>query len=260
MANRLKEKYGSTALISGASAGIGQAFARDLASKGINLVVVARREERLSALKKELEQQYQISVTPIVKDLTLPRSAGDIFVALQEANIEIDILINNAGFGSFNKFYELERQRELAMVDLNCRVVVELTHLFLPAMVERKKGAIIIVSSVLGFIPRPTSATYAATKGFDLLFAESLYGELRKSGVDVLALCPGMTKTEFQQLADPQGKTRTMRYRTVEHVVESCWKALGKKPTVVDGFLHKLIVFIGQRLLSRKWLVKVMSR
>jgi short-subunit dehydrogenase len=235
-------------LITGASSGIGEAFARTLAARGDSLVLVARRTERLVALATELEGKYQISVTPISADLSKPESFEHIYQVIEQMGVHVETLVNNAGFGLLGSFEEIDFTRTTQMVDLNCRAVVALTHKFLPAMKKRKRGNVVIVSSVVGTVPAPWFATYAATKAFDLYFGEALYGECQGTGVSVVTVLPGLTKTEFQ--ASSGLREYHSPYRSAEQVVSSALSALGKRAIVVDGFANKILVH-GTRFLPR---------
>lgn len=244
----MKERYGGVALVTGASSGIGAAFCRKFAASGLNVVAVARRSERLAALKEELESLYRIAVTPISLDVADEKAVERLSAALANEGIEIDILVNNAGFGTLGAVEVVPREKNLGMVDLNCRAVVDLTAHFLPAMKARKRGAVIIVSSVVGTIAAPWFATYSATKAFDLYFGEALHGECRGSGVDVLTVLPGLTRTEFQ--AGAGLREYHSPYRSAEQVVETACAALGRKAIVVDGWLNKVMSH-GARFLPR---------
>ena len=251
----LMKRYGKTALVTGASAGIGAAFAEYLASEGLNLVLVARREKRLQQLKQELEAKYPVSVLIIVQDLSLHDAADRVCEQLQDAQCTVSILINNAGFGSCGKFPELNLEQELAMVDLHCRLPVALTHKLLPGMQKDNKGAVIMLSSVLGQIPTPYMTTYAATKAFDLFFAEGLYEEFRGTGIDVIAVSPGYTRTEFQGVAGKNQKTPVPVAEPLD-VVKATFEALGKRPSVIEGIINKLITG-GTFLMPKPWVLQV---
>lgn len=249
-----RSRYGRTALVTGASSGIGAAFCRALAARGLDLVAVARRGERLTQLQAELAAAYGVRVTPVVLDLSLPTAGAELSRVLQEAGIQIDLLVNNAGFGVLGAVEEVELDRSCAMVDLNCRAVVELTARFLPEMKARRRGAVIIVSSVVGVIPAPWFATYSATKSFDLYFGEALAAECRGSGVDVLTVLPGLTRTEFQ--AGAGLRDYHSPYRTPEQVVRSACDALGRKAIVVDGWFNKVMAHT-TRFLPRAVLLRI---
>lgn len=191
-----------TALITGASSGIGREFARQLAARGVKLVVVARRAQRLEQLGTELREAHGIEVEPLPADLTEQGDLSMVEDRLGDGARPVDLLVNNAGFGSHGPFQELDRDREEAEIRLHVLAVARLTHAVIPGMLERGRGDIVNVSSVAGFQPLPYSATYAATKAFVTSFSQSLHEELRDSGVRVLALCPGFVRTEFHQVAD----------------------------------------------------------
>ena len=186
----------SVALVTGASAGLGVDFARQLAAKGMRLVLVARRKERIDALAAELGNARAVAA-----DLSLP-GASDALMADFDANGEhVELLVNNAGFGLAGRFAKLDSKRQRQMIDLNCGTLVELAHAVLPGMIERKSGAILNVASTAAFQPGPGMAVYFATKAFVLSFSEALHEEVRKDGVTVSALCPGPTATEFGDVA-----------------------------------------------------------
>jgi short-subunit dehydrogenase len=241
-------RYGKTALITGASSGIGEAFARRCAAAGLNLIIVARRQERLEALAAELSQKHSVQVSQVAIDLGREDSGAKLFEEVASKGLEVDILINNAGFGVLGELEKIELSRNVGMVDLNCRAVVDLTARFLPGMKARKRGAVIIVSSVVGALPAPWFATYAATKSFDLYFGEALHAECRGSGVDVVTVLPGLTKTEFQ--AGSGMRDYHSPFRSAEQVVQSTFSALGRKAIVVDGLMNKALVH-GTRFLPR---------
>src|SRR6266478_3522133 len=182
------KSYGEWALVTGASAGIGTAFTRELAAQSVNVVLVARRADRLEALAAELREKHGVKtrVVPAERLLEWVR------------DLEIGILVNNAGFSMVGRFERVPREKILGMIRVNCLAVAGLTHAFLPAMQARRRGAVIIVSSVAGYQPLGFAATYGATKAFDLMLGEALWAENRSTGVDVLALSPGPVDTEFQ--------------------------------------------------------------
>ncbi len=192
---------GRWALVTGASAGIGEALALDLAASGAHLVLTARRTERLEALAARVRADYGVEARVVAADLALPGAPQQIYDATEGAGLPIDILINNAGFGYVGKLEKGSAEWDRKMVDLNCAAVVHLTHLFLPRMIGRKRGHILIVASTASFQPVPYMATYAATKVFDRFFGEALAAEVRPLGVKVSALCPGPTESEFGQVA-----------------------------------------------------------
>src|SRR5437764_5327779 len=187
----------NTTLVTGASSGIGAAFARKLAARGRNVMLVARSEDKLIALCNELGRLTSIRAQYLVLDLQQPESGSQLFEETNKRGLEIDMLINNAGFGSMGDFARLNLNRELEMIELNVRTLVDLTHRFLAPMRERRRGTIINVASTAGYQAVPYMATYAATKAFVLSFSEALWEENRPYGIHVMALCPGVTDTNF---------------------------------------------------------------
>src|SRR4026208_1235439 len=187
----------NTTLITGASSGIGAAFARKLAGRGRNVLLVARSEDKLIALCNELGRLTSIRAQYLALDLTDPEARSQLFEETKKRDLEIDTLINTAGFGSMNDFANLDLERELEMIELNITAVVDLTHRFLGPMRERKRGTIINVASTAAFQAVPHMATYAATKAFVLSFSEAIAEENRLHGIHVMALCPGVTDTNF---------------------------------------------------------------
>ncbi len=248
-------RYGGAALITGASSGIGKAFAEELAPLGFNLVLNARRGQLLEELKETLESNHGISVIIVEKDLTESDAADFIFNTVQENNMEIGLLINNAGFGGHGTFTSKEINHELRMIDLNCKAPIALTYKFLPDMKKRKKSGLIFVSSVLGKIPAPLMSTYAATKAFEYSFANSLHGELKSDGIDVLALLPGTTETEFFS-ANDIGRSVSFPSATPNEVAITGLRSIGKKPYVIHGMFNKLGINLSQ-VVPKRWLTQI---
>jgi short-subunit dehydrogenase len=184
-----------TALITGASAGIGEEFARQLAGRGYDLILVARRRDRLEQLAE------QIPTTAHIIECDLISEAAELPGEVEKLGADVDLLVNNAGFGLRGRFLELDREREAQMVRVNCEAVVTLTHAFLPGMVERRRGGVITVASTAGMQPLPYEATYGASKAFAISFMEALWMELRGTGVKILVVNPGPVKTEWQSVA-----------------------------------------------------------
>jgi short-subunit dehydrogenase len=220
-----KQRSRRRALVTGASAGIGEAFARALAARHHDLLLVARRRDRLEALAKELAERHRVSAS--VEAVDLAEEAGLAALAAAIAADPPDLLVNNAGFGSFGRFAELDPERELEEVRLNVLALVRLTRAALPGMLGRGSGAVINVSSLAGEVPGPFTATYAATKAFVTSFSESLHEELRGTGVVVQALLPGFTRTEFQEVAgvDP-GRVPSLAWMSAERVARTSLAAL----------------------------------
>src|SRR5579875_2013722 len=201
----------ATALVTGSSAGIGEEFAYALAREHYELVLIARRDERLKQVAEKARILGSGKVTTIAADLARRETPAAIYRQLAEQNIAIDYLVNNAGFGTRGRFAELALERELEEIDLNVGALVAMTRLFVPAMVERRHGTIINVASTAGFQPLPFMATYSATKAYIINFSLAIAAELRGTGVTILALCPGPTWSEFQQVAKIED-ARTPRF------------------------------------------------
>ena len=192
---------GSAALITGASAGIGAAIARELAARGHNLVLVARRRERLQKLASELTAEHGVRAEAVTCDLGRPATRGRLPGQVQRLGLQVEILVNNAGFATGGAFHESDPERELAQVRLDVEAVVALTSMFLPAMVSRRRGAVLNVASTAGMQPLPYSAGYSAAKAHVLTFSEAIHEEVRRRGVTVTALCPGPVSTDFWEIA-----------------------------------------------------------
>ena len=192
---------GKWALVTGASAGIGWELARQLAAAGANVVLTARRRARLESLAAQVRADYGVKAEVFSCDLAQREAPAAIEQFTTQRDLRIDVLVNNAGFGAFGKFHQVSAARLLEMVEVNVNAVLHLTHLYLPGMIERRRGDVLIVSSVAGFQAIPNYATYAATKTFELHFGEALAEEVREHGIHVCTVCPGTTATEFQQVA-----------------------------------------------------------
>lgn len=230
------ERYGPWAVVTGASAGIGAEFARQLAARGLNLALIARRQERLEELALQLRERHRVEVRVIAADLARADFIDQVGDAL--ASLEIGLLVNNAGFGIAGEFLRHELQREIDLLSVNCRALLILTHVFGQPMAQRQRGGIILVSSVLAFLSTPYSAHYSASKVYELSLAEGLHYELRRRGVDVLALCPGSTDTEFHDVAG----SRPVDPMPVEPVVRLALAGLGKKSVVIPGWRNRFLV------------------
>jgi short-subunit dehydrogenase len=228
-------------LITGASSGIGEVFARRLAAEKHNLVLVARSEGKLRELAGELAGKHGVDVRVFAVDLIEHGSDAKVFEFTGRANLRIDWLINNAGFGSGGDFATLDIEKELKIVDLNVRALVGLTHRYLQGMRERRRGTIINVSSAAGFQPLPYMATYAATKSFVTAFSEAIAEENRPFGVHVMALCPGSTKTNFFDASGIDRPVQVKGQETAEDVVETALRAVKSgKTKVVSGWTNFL--------------------
>ncbi len=241
------------ALITGASSGLGEHFAYALAKEKYDLILTARREDRLTAVS-EKARGFGAGRTEIVScDLSEPAAAGALYERVTNAGIEVEMLINNAGFGTKGRLDQLSLERELEQINLNVTALVALTRMFLPQMVKRGRGTIINVSSVGGFTPVPYMATYGATKAFVLNFSEALASELRGTGVTVTALCPGPTHTEFQRVAKVEDTMPSFVFMEAESVVKRALAdARRGKAISVTGMMNKVMA-ASPRLMPRRW-------
>lgn len=229
----------TTTLITGASGGIGEAFARRLAAEKHDLFLVARSGDKLRALCDELKNKHNIDANFAAVDLIEPDSHLKVFEATRATGLRADWLINNAGFGSMGDFVDLDMKRELDMIELNIRALVGLTHLFLKPMRERKTGKVINISSGAGFQPIPFMATYAATKSFVTSFSEAIAEENRPFGIQVLAVCPGSTDTGFFEAAKMDRALSVKGQETPEQVVETTMQAVrSNRSKVVSGWTN----------------------
>jgi uncharacterized protein len=248
------------ALITGASGGIGLELARLFAADGHDLVLVARREDRLRALAEELERAG-VEVTVLACDLSRADAPAWLFAELEAREIELGYLVNNAGFGSIGAFWQLDRARELEMIDLNIRALVELTHLALPGMIERGFGRVLNIGSTAGFQPGPRMATYYASKAFVNHFTEAIAHELRGTGVTATVHCPGPTITEFGEVA---GNGKTLLFRagaaTAEAVARDAYQAMhAGKVMRVHGLRNAMLTVVVQ-LSPRRWVRAIVAR
>ncbi|HUG36784.1 MAG TPA: SDR family oxidoreductase [Candidatus Limnocylindrales bacterium] len=250
---------GSWALVTGASAGLGEVFARRLAEREMNLVLTARRAERLAALAAELSAGHGVEILTIPADLARRGEADRVW---REATTGrgIDLLVNNAGFGAQGDFAEVDLQRHLDLVEVNCTAPMVLAHLAIAHMRPRGGGGIINVSSIAAFQPVPTLATYAAAKAFVLSLSEALWAENRRWGIRVLALCPGRTPTEFQEVAGTGSAEGAFGFRTPEQVVDVGLAAFERdRNYVVPGVENFLATYL-TRALPRSAVTRGMRR
>ena len=249
----------NTTLITGASSGIGEVFARKLAARGRNVFLVARSENKLITLCNELGRSNSIRAQYVALDLSKPESPARLFEEAEQRGLVVDMLINNAGFGSMGEFSKLDLARELNMIDLNIKALVELTYRFLQPMLERKQGEIINVASTAAFQAVPFMATYAATKAFVLSFSEALWEENRPYGIKVMALCPGVTETNFFEAA--RGHKPPARVsQTPEEVVEVALRGLARgKSHIISGWINFLMTQ-SERLAPRSLVTRLAGR
>lgn len=244
------------ALITGASSGIGEALARRLARDGMHLGLVARRAERLEALAAALRSAHGVEVDVLPADLTRADAVAALALEIDRRGLDVDWLVNNAGFGTVGLFHTMPVERELDEIALNVEALVELTGRLLPAMVQRRQGVVMNVASVGAYLPTPNMATYTATKAFVLSFSEAIAEELRDSGVRVLCLCPGVTRTEFQERAHVDtGHVPGFLQQTSEQVADEAVQAVGRQSAVVSGVLNRMTVgtlkFVPHSLITR---------
>lgn len=238
------------ALITGASSGIGETYAGVLAAQGLDLILVARSEDKLKALAKQLAELHSRRVEVIAADLSVAGAAQKVYAGALALGLPVDLLINNAGFGTFGAFYKQEAERERQEVLLNAAAVVDMAHVFLPGMLERGRGGLINVASLAAFQPLPYMAVYAATKAFVLSFSEALRAEVRAKGVKVMALCPGPVDTPFFE-ATGNAKLRSTVPRgtmmSADAVVAASLKAFNAgKAVCVPGLTSKAIAISGR--------------
>ena len=250
-------------LITGTTSGIGKEFAELFAEKGYNLITVAMNEEKLKEQKQTLESKYNISVKYIVKDLSIEESYSEIYNEVKASNIEIDILINNAGFATYGNYIDVEWQKQKNLAMVNMMAVMQLSYMFGQDMAKRKSGRIMNIASIASFEPGPFMTMYYASKAFVRSFSEGLHEELKDQGVVVTAICPGPTKTKFAERASMKKSymIKKMKVDTAKEVAEKSYKAMMKNKAVyVVGFHNKLIAFAtrcGSLKLNRKVAKKI---
>ena len=247
---------GKWGLITGASSGIGAEFCRQLAGRGMHLVLAARRQDRLEELAGELQKAHGIRTEIISCDLGDPTQPAKLLQRIADLNITLDLLVNNAGFGIVETLAENDINRTLEMIRLNIGALTELTYRVLPGMIERKRGGIINLASLAAFQPVAYMSAYAASKAYVLHFSEALWAETRAHGVTVMALCPGFTKTEFFDVAGMNG-WYTKLAQTAPQVVRAGLKGLRKRRAyVVSGWLN-YFQSLGPRLARRREVVNI---
>lgn len=253
-----------TALITGASGGIGEELARVFATQGFDLVLVARSQGKLEELAQKLKTQHGIQSHAIGLDLSDPQSPALLQQKVSELGLEVEVLVNNAGFADFGDFAQSELSKQMQMIQLNIATLTELTHRFLPAMVARKRGFVLNVASTAAFMPGPLMSVYYATKAYVLSFSEAIREELKGSGVQVTALCPGPVATGFQKAAAMEGSrllTNPLNpMMPVEAVAQAGYEGLMRgQAVVVPGLMNKLIIQM-PRFLPRSLVPNVVKR
>ena len=254
-------KYEGFALITGASRGLGMAFARALAERHCNLVLVARSAEPLHAFANELRRSTPVSVVAIQADLSIPGAGQILTEQLSNGDIPIDLLVNNAGFGLRGEFRELSILRQLEMLRLNNQAIVELTYSLLPGMLERRQRGIINISSTAGFQPIPFASAYSASKAFVTAFSLALEQELRSAGVTVVTVCPGRLQKNGSDESEPRARGKWAGiYQSPDEVVEDALYVLANGGGLtVPGALNKFSVF-AQRFMSRRLVPRLVAK
>ncbi len=247
---------GKWALVTGASSGIGVALAKQLAAGGTHLILTARRRDRLEELAQKLKAEHAIQTEVFPADLARPEAPQQICAFTKQKGLAIELLINNAGFGQYGELSQVATQRLVDMVQVNCTAVVHLTRLFLPEMIERRCGDVLILASTASFQAVPYITTYAATKAFDLLFAEGLAEEMKPHGIRVCALCPGSTESEFHQVAG-QEKFTAQHPESAEKVARTGLQALAAGKSYVISGLGNYLGAQSQRLVPRRTVTRI---
>jgi short-subunit dehydrogenase len=233
-------RYGPWALVTGASSGIGEAFARLLAARGIHLVVTARRANLLSALASELSRAHGVEVLPIAVDLAQPDFIGPILAACEGK--DIGLVVSNAGFGLKGEHHTIEASQLVAMLNVNCNAPMLLAHAFAPRLLSRGRGGLLFTGSIEGFLGFPWSSAYAATKAFVMVLGEGLWGELEARGVDVLVLSPGATDTDAPTLQGIDKRVMPGKIMAPADVAEQALARLGGRPVFVPGWMNRALV------------------
>jgi len=251
-----------TALITGASKGIGRELAFIFAEKGCDLLLAARSEHELTTLKELLEEQYAVSVHTFITDLSLPEAAQQLYDAIRLLGSDVDYLVNNAGFGDYGAFADTSWERYGKMIQLNVVSLTLLTHLFITDWRGRKKGKILNVSSTAAFQPGPMMAVYFATKSFVLSLSEAVDNELKKEGITVTALCPGPTATHFgaESKMNASQLVKNVQIADARSVALLGYRAMMKgKPVVIHGAMNKVAPF-AVRFMPRRWVTRLSAQ
>jgi len=250
----LDETEGRVALVTGATSGIGAELAARLAGQGMHLVLVARTRDRLEAISEDLRSRHGVTVLPVAVDLAGPGAAQDVWRAVADAGLEVEMLVNNAGLSTPGPLTSMDPATASSMIAVNVTALTELTHHYLPEMVGRGRGTIINVASTGAYQPAPYLAVYAATKSYVLSLTQALAAETRSTGVRVLAVSPGPTDT-------PMNPGRGLNKRTSKQVVDTTLRALaGSNPSVVDGFANAVLARVIGRLLPERAMTGIAER
>jgi uncharacterized protein len=251
----------ATSLVTGASSGLGAEFARQLAARGSNLVLVARSADRMAALADELQARHRVTVTTLPADLSQADEVSR--VAAVTVTTEVDVLVNNAGFGTYGSFADLDAGHEHAEIMVNAVAAVDLAHAVLPGLLSRRRGGIITVASSVAFQPSPRQAVYGATKAFALAFSEALWAETRGSGVRILALCPGPVATGYLARLGDQAATSSIIYRRTAgpaDVVQAALRGFDRDAMTVIPGLRTRFLAQGHRFLPRTVMVRMAAK
>lgn len=251
-----------TALITGASKGIGLELSKIFAENGCNLILIARNEVELARIKTKFEEIYAIRVTVIVKDLSVVNAAKEVFDSVKESGLSVDYLINNAGIGIYGEFISSNWARNKAMLDINITALTEFCYLFLNEWKTRRNGKIMNIASTAAFQPGPMMAVYFATKSYVFHFSEAIGREMKKTGISVTAFCPSPTKTYFMEDSNMKqsGMVKGKKLPEPREVALSAYNAMmNGKPVVIQGLKNKLIAF-GVCLSPRKWVVNLSEK
>ena len=254
----LPHRYGSWALVTGASSGIGRAFAHRLAAEGFAVGLVARREEILQQLGDELSSKYGVETRSVKSDLSEPGAVETLLENFRD--VELGLVVSNAGTGTPGLFGDCDLAHERGLVQLNCTTSLELARMALPEMEQRGQGAMILVASMMGFQGVPYMAHYSAMKGYLLNLGEGLYHEYKDRGIDVLALAPGATDTPGKDLHDVDYEKLPVKFLSPEFVVSKSLASLGKRPCVIPGLRNHFTACLSSGLWTRKFVQNLMHR
>ncbi|MEV6156894.1 SDR family oxidoreductase [Nonomuraea sp. NPDC052129] len=248
-----------TVIVTGASSGLGAEFARQLARRGANLVLVARRADRLESLAAELTRAHGVTVTAVARDLGLPDAGRRLRAELESRGIYATGLVNNAGFGTHDAFTDEDSDRLQSMIALNISALVDLSRAYIDPLTATDTGVLINVASLLGFQPTPYMSVYGATKAFVLSFTESLWEETHGTGLRVLAVCPGATRTEFYDVAGSQSADYGTKRATPEHVVTIALDTLDRRSAPPSMITNGRPLAVASKLLPRRTMVRLMG-
>ena len=255
--NEFLARYGPWGVVAGASEGIGRAFSSELARRGLNLIVVARRRTELEDFAALLRSDYGVEARALVLDLVGEDAAARIEEATED--LDVGMLVYNAAYSLIGPFLDAPVEEHLKELDVNCRTALKLTHLFAKRCAGRGRGGIVLLSSMAGFQGSPLIANYAATKAYNMILAEGLWEELREAGVEVLACCAGATRTPNYQRSGPSGASAMVPVMEAEAVAREALAELGGGPSIIPGRRNRIASFLMRKLLSRRRAISVMG-